>query len=134
MEHGELAKVLELEQLHLLVLGLAAARVAASNVLILHTAWILRELWLDVRNILYVLWLVLILLGSRCPAAYLAHADLFVALQGEVHAVFPEGDLQVIREVSQLVPSGHLLLGEGPSDQPLQVLVVPHVVLVGVRQ
>ncbi|MFS8160007.1 MAG: hypothetical protein ACMG6E_07315 [Candidatus Roizmanbacteria bacterium] len=130
LEHG-LGEVLELEQLHLLALRLVDCA-SSRDVLVLH--WILLELGLDVLNIMDALGLVLGLLGGGRGAADLAHADLLVALQGQVHAVFSESDLQVISEVPQLVPRGHLLLREGSPHQLLQVLVVPHIVLIGVRQ
>lgn len=50
--------------------------------------------------------------------AILLHVDFLVLVEWQEHAIFSESDIQVVREVSKLVPLSHLLLSKGSSDCP----------------
>jgi hypothetical protein len=77
-----------------------------------------------------VIYSIVMLLWSRCRH-YLIEVDLLVLLERQENAVFPECNLQIIREISKLVPLRHLLLCERSPDHTLRVLVEPFAVLVG---
>ena len=49
----------------------------------------------------------------------------FVLMKRQKHAVLTEGNLKVVREVSEVVPLCHLLLLEGTSNKPGGVLIIP---------
>ena len=58
----------------------------------------------------------------------LLNVDLFVLVKRQKHAIFPERYLQLIREVSEVIPLSHLLLLEWPTDFSRRILVKPVII------
>jgi hypothetical protein len=65
-------------------------------------------------------------------ASALLLVDLDILLEREEHGILPKGDFQVRLEVAEIVPSRHLVLGEGASTIPCGVFIVPTVITLAV--
>jgi hypothetical protein len=111
--------------IHLLVITLTLQHPELVEISHLHSAHLLpRELHASLE-LLGLNWLRWVLLWSGSSTSYFVHRILFVSFQGQKHRVLSVSDLQVIGEVSLVVPGGHLELRVGTSNQSLQVFVVP---------
>ena len=74
---------------------------------------------------------MLLCLLNRLPLAdQSANPDLLVALERKEHAVLSESDFEIVREISQVVPSCHLRLQEWSSYAACRILVEPFAILV----
>lgn len=53
-------------------------------------------------------------------------------MEWEEHTIIPEGDVEVVFEIAEVVPLGHLVLGKRTSYSAVRVLVVPPAVTLAI--